>query len=312
MPSYFQTYGGSVLSAAIDKYVYVSVNRRFSRTILLKYSEMEEVQDVHAIRHRIIRNALLRFRDADGLEITTTADLPSGTGLGSSGAFSVGLVHALNSLHGSDQASSGPQELAEAAFRLESQYAEGQTGIQDPYISAFGDIHNFEISRDGQVLSTKVSLSDRFREEFQMRSFLLFTGFSRDADDLLAAQSSRSLAGETKVIENLHETRALAGVALEAIKNGDVNALGQVFNEQWELKRRRSPGSTPEYIANLAKECRDNGARYIKLVGAGGGGFLLMIADDPLRLHRWLSGSNAQFFPLRLARHGSTVISDSR
>jgi D-glycero-alpha-D-manno-heptose-7-phosphate kinase len=278
LPSYYRGHGGFLVSGAIDKYVYMLTHTVFQRRYRMKYNELEEVDEISKIRHPILREALLRHWRGDPLEIASVADVPAGTGMGSSGAFAVcllkGLAHARRT-------SITAGDLAEAACEIEIDVLGEPVGKQDPYVSAHGGICAYTFDRDGGVAVESLQLEPGVLRRLRDQMLLFYTGEARSASKLLADQDERSKAGEEEMIDNLHRTKELGVRSRELLLAGDLDAYAELMHEHWEHKRRRSPGMTDEHIDTLYMLARRSGALGGKLVGAGGGGFLLVYASRP-------------------------------
>ncbi len=282
LPSYYSNHGGFLIAAAINKYVYVTVNRPFKEGIYLKYSNMEHVELVASVTHPIIREALdeLKLRTPQ-IEITTVADIPSGTGLGSSGSFTTGLLKALYThYHRNIQ----PAELAELACKIEIQKLKEPIGKQDQYISAIGGITAFNFSRDGSVKAEPLHISTDTLHNLEDNLLLFFTGISRSASSILSDQNEKSQANNSEMIENLHLVKDLGLRSRDALLAGDTILFGEIMHEHWLHKRSRSVGISSDFINHAYNEAMTNGAVGGKLVGAGGGGFLMFYAKDKTRL----------------------------
>jgi D-glycero-alpha-D-manno-heptose-7-phosphate kinase len=278
LPSYYREHGGFLVSGAIDKYVYMLTHTVFQQRYRMKYSEMEEVDEVSKIRHPILRETLLRHWRGNPLEVASVADVPAGTGMGSSGAFTVcllkGLAHARRT-------SITAGALAEAACEIEIDVLGEPVGKQDPYVSAHGGICAYTFNQDGSVDVESLQLDADVLRRLRDQMLLFYTGESRSASQLLSDQDERSKAGDQEMIENLHHTKELGVRSRELLLEGDLAAYAELMHEHWEHKRRRSPGMTDESIDRLYTLARRSGALGGKLVGAGGGGFLLVYASRP-------------------------------
>jgi D-glycero-alpha-D-manno-heptose-7-phosphate kinase len=278
LPSYYRDHGGFLVSGAIDKYVYMLTHTVFQRRYRMKYSEMEEVDEISKIRHPILRETLLRHWHGNPLEVASVADVPAGTGMGSSGAFAVcllkGLAHARRT-------SITAGALAEAACEIEIDVLGEPVGKQDPYVSAHGGICAYTFNPDGTVEVESLQLDPSVLRRLRDQMLLFYTGEARSASKLLADQDERSKAGDSEMIENLHHTKELGVRSRELLVTGDLDAYAELMHEHWEHKRRRSPGMTDRNIDTLYTLARRSGALGGKLVGAGGGGFLLVYASRP-------------------------------
>jgi D-glycero-alpha-D-manno-heptose-7-phosphate kinase len=278
LPSYYRGHEGFLIAAAIDKYVYVSVMRPFDEGIYLKYSEQENVRAVEEVKHPIIREALaMQGLKTPQIEITTLADIPSGTGLGSSGSFTTALLRALYA-HRRKHILSG--ELAETACHIEMNLLDRPTGKQDQYISAFGGITAFTFHKDDTVAASPLKIPIETVFDMEDGLLLFFTGFSRSASDILKDQHERSRENDAAMLDNLHFIKDLGYRSKDALENGDLAKFGELMDEHWRHKRKRSQGMSNSKIDEWYRLAMDNGALGGKLVGAGGGGFLMFLARD--------------------------------
>jgi D-glycero-alpha-D-manno-heptose-7-phosphate kinase len=284
LPSYYKDYGGFVLSAAIDKYVYVSVMRPFVQGIILKYSTIENVKTVEQIEHKIIREVLLleNLRTPQ-LEVSTLADIPAGTGLGSSGSFTTALIKALCAHY---RKNIHPLQLAELACKIEIEKLGEPIGKQDQYIAAYGGITEFNFHKDGSVSSAPLKLSVQSVHDLEDNLLLFFTGISRSAGSILKDQVDKSKVKDSKMVENLHFTKDLGLRSKAALVTGDNMKFGELMHEHWEHKKSRSSGMTSEFIDSAYSQAIKSGAVGGKPVGAGGGGFLMFYANDKEKLRR--------------------------
>jgi D-glycero-alpha-D-manno-heptose-7-phosphate kinase len=290
LPSYYENYGGFVVSGAIDKYVYMLTHTAFQRRYRMKYSEMEEVEQIKEIRHPILRESLLRHWHGNPLEIASVADVPAGTGMGSSGAYTVCLLKGLAQAR---RRSITPGELAEAACEIEIDVLGEPVGKQDPYASAHGGICAFTLNRDGKVDVESLELSPETLRQLREHLLLFYTGEARSASKVLADQDTRSKAGDGLMTENLHRTKDLGTQSYELLKRGSLEGYAELMHEHWENKRRRSPGMANDHINDLYAIARRSGAVGGKLVGAGGGGFLLVYTSRPEETRRAMCEAEA-------------------
>jgi D-glycero-alpha-D-manno-heptose-7-phosphate kinase len=306
VPSYYQEHEGFLLAAAIDRYVYVTVMRPFTEGIYLKYSEIEQVAQVVNIKHPIIREALAEFQlKTPQIEITTLADIPSGTGLGSSGSFTTALVKALYAHY---RKNIHPAQLAEMACKIEIEKLGEPIGKQDQYIAAYGGITEFNFHKDGSVTSAPLNLSVKTVHDLEDNLLLFFTGISRSAGSILKDQVDKSKANDSKMVENLHFTKDLGLRSKTALINGDTKKFGELMHEHWEHKKSRSSGMTSEFIDDAYAQAIQAGAVGGKLVGAGGGGFLMFYADDKEMLRRKMSELGLEEVRFQFDFEGTKVI----
>ena len=284
LPSYYSKFGGTVISAAIDRYVYVTVMRPFLPGIYLKYSRQERVEAIDQVEHPIIREALrlLDFKTPQ-IEITTLADIPSGTGLGSSCSFTTALLKAL---YAHRRKMILPNELAELACFIEMDRLRQPIGKQDQYIAAYGGITCFDFQQDGSVHARPLEISVDTLFDLEDNLLLFFTGFERTAGSILKDQDDRSKNDDSEMIENLHYVKELGLRSKLALESGRGGEFGEIMHEHWENKRKRSAGMSNQLIDEWYALGRANGAIGGKLVGAGGGGFLMFYASDRARLRQ--------------------------
>jgi D-glycero-alpha-D-manno-heptose-7-phosphate kinase len=278
LPSYYRDHGGFLVAGAIDKYVYLLTHTTFQRRFRLKYSEFEEVDDPREIRHPLLREALTRHWSGSPLEIASLADVPAGTGLGSSGAFTVALLKALALARSS---ATTPAGLGENACEIEIDILGEPVGKQDPYASAHGGICAYTFHRDGAVDVRPLALPERALEGLRTNLLLFFTGEVRSASRVLSDQVQRTVGGDSAMVDNLHAVKEIGERSVRLLEAGDLEAYAEQMHEHWELKRTRSPGMANERIDHLYTLARRSGALGGKLVGAGGGGFLLVYTPRP-------------------------------
>jgi D-glycero-alpha-D-manno-heptose-7-phosphate kinase len=282
--SYYRQHGGFLIAAAINKYVYVTVMRPFVAGIFLKYSQLEHVKQVEEVQHPIIREAirLLEFNEPQ-IEITTLADIPAGTGLGSSGSFTTALLKAL---YAHNRRLVHPDGLARMACEIEIDRLKEPVGKQDQYIAAYGGLTCFHFHPGGEVEAVPLQISTDTLYDLEDNLLLFFTGFSRSASDILRDQDCRSKESDHEMLANLHHVKELALASQKALEAGQAPVFGEILHEHWEHKKRRSGGMSNPRIDEWYELGRANGAIGGKLVGAGGGGFLMFYAEDRRRLRQ--------------------------
>lgn len=278
LPSYYRKYGGFILSAAINKYVYIYVNRPAADNLLrVKYTSYEQVEDVEAIRHDLVRPALTMMNIRNNVEIVSMADVPDGTGLGSSGSYLVALLTALYELK---REKVPTQELAETAVHIEMDLAKHPVGKHDHYLAAFGGIITLEISPDGKVDVALLKMSFSTSEELRSNLLLFFTGLKRSSRDILQDQKQDTLREDPAVMESLHETKVLGLRIKRLLEDGDLDGFGGLMDEHWKVKKRRSKKITDPQIDRWYGLAKASGALGGKLIGAGGGGFLMLYCPN--------------------------------
>jgi D-glycero-alpha-D-manno-heptose-7-phosphate kinase len=282
LPSYYREHSGFLIAAAIDKYVYINVHRRFVDGFLLKYSSLEEAATIDEIKHPIIREALKLVEIKErNLEITSMADIPAGTGLGSSGSFTTALLKALHSLKKNFV---HPAELAEQACCIELEKLHEPIGKQDQYISAYGGITSFRFLPDGRVEAEPLQVSEETLFNLEDNLLLFFTGYARHASAILREQDDKSRQADAAMTENLHFIKDLGQQSQKALEAGNLEEFARLMDRHWQRKKERSKGMTNDNINAWYDWAMANGALGGKVIGAGGGGFLMFYAGDKVKL----------------------------
>jgi len=282
LASYYEKYEGFLIAGAISKYVYVNLTRPFSEGIVLKYSKIENVKKVSEIQHPIIRESLNLFNlETPQIEISTIADIPSGTGLGSSSSFTTGLLRAL---YAHKRKPIHAQELAALACDIEINKLSEPIGKQDQYIAAFGGITSFVFKADGSVVAKPLSVTPETILHLEDNLLLFYTGQTRSASKILSDQKTKSIAKNQKMIDNLHFIKDLGLRSKTALEGGQVEQFADLMHEHWEHKKSRSEGMSNMNIDRWYEIGRQNGALGGKVVGAGGGGFLMFYAHNKQKL----------------------------
>jgi D-glycero-alpha-D-manno-heptose-7-phosphate kinase len=273
LPSYYSKYGAYLLSAAINKHLYIYANRPAADDFIrLKYSTYEEVTGPDELKHDLVRPALKLLGIHNNIEIVSMADVPGGTGLGSSGTYLVALLTALHEL----QRQKVPaQALAEEACHIEMNLAGHAVGKHDHYMAAFGGITSFLIGRDGHVTVRPVEMSQTTIEDFRSNILLFYTSITRPSRQILQQQAEQTESGHAALIENMHRTQELGYRIAEALEAGSLDQFGLLLDEHWQNKKRRCSGITDPKIDSWYELARANGAVGGKIVGAGGGGFFM-------------------------------------
>jgi D-glycero-alpha-D-manno-heptose-7-phosphate kinase len=306
LASYYEDHGGFLVAMAISKHVYISLHRRFDPGTLLRYSEIERVECVDEVRHPIIRECLKATNTpARNLEITSMADVPAGTGLGSSGSFTTALLKALHIYH---KRYIDMSALAKLACHIEIERLREPIGKQDQYIAAFGGLTAFTFERDGSVGVETLEISEETHEDLEDNLVMFFTGRLRNASAILKDQDSRSKSADRAMIDNLHRVKELGYRTRDAFVRGDLRQWGEIMREHWEAKKKRSAAMTSPAIDEYYDLALRNGAIGGKLVGAGGGGFLLFYAEDPRRLRKAMSRAGLPELFVHLDVEGAKVV----
>lgn len=306
LPSYYRRFGGFLIAAAIDKYVYITLHQTFWRELVVKYSQLERVESVAQIQHPIVREALRMVGlDAPNLEITSMADIPAGTGLGSSGSFTTALMRALhayckNLVH--------PADLAAQACEIELEKLGEPIGKQDQYIAAYGGITCFRFGADDKVEAWPLRLSAETLLNLEDNLILLFTGYARSASEILKEQDTRSKGNDSDMIENLHFVKDLGLKSQEALEAGRLEDFADLMNVHWEHKKKRSGSMSNSNIDEWYELARKNGALGGKLIGAGGGGFLLFYCEDKKRCRHALTEAGMREVRFRFDFEGTRIV----
>jgi D-glycero-alpha-D-manno-heptose-7-phosphate kinase len=307
--SYYREHEGFLIAAAIDKYVYVTVMRPFTEGIYLKYSQLEHVEKISQVHHPIIRESLslLGFKTPQ-VEITTLADIPAGTGLGSSGSFTTALLKALYTHR---RRHLNQVELAELACHIEIDRLGEPIGKQDQYIAAVGGVTCFTFHRDDSVSAAPLSISMDTMFDLEDNLLLFFTGISRSAGSILKDQNTRTKQSDGDMLANLHYVKDLGYRSKQALEKGNTRLFGELMHEHWEHKKRRSGHMSNSKIDEWYELGMKNGAVGGKLVGAGGGGFLMFFAEDRNRLRRAMAHACLEEVRFRFDFEGTKVTMSS-
>ena len=306
LPSYYREHEGFLIAAAIDKYVYVTINRPFNEGIYLKYSEIEHVKTVDEVSHNIIREALrLENLNTPQVEISSIADLPSGTGLGSSGSFTTALLKALYAYR---HRHINPEELAELACAIEIDRLKEPIGKQDQYIASVGGITCFAFHKDNSVTFAPLKISRETFHKLEDNLLLFFTGFSRSASEILKDQHIKSQKNDLDMLNNLHFVKEIGYLSKDALESGNTDKFGELMHQHWEHKKKRSGGMSNQDIDTWYETALKNGAIGGKVVGAGGGGFLMFMADDAAKLRSAMTKSGLQEVRFKFDFEGAKVI----
>jgi D-glycero-alpha-D-manno-heptose-7-phosphate kinase len=281
LPSYYSKHGGFILSAAINKYVYIYVNRPAADNLLrVKYSRYEQVSSVDEIQHDLVRPSLKTLEIDGCLEIVSMADVPDGTGLGSSGSYLVALLTALYELK---RERVPAQALAELAVHIEMDLAGHPVGKQDHYLACFGGITCLEIATDGAVCVSPLKMAVTDSEELQRSTLLFFTGLQRSSRQILQAQKDDTIRADPVVLDSMHRTKELGYRVKDVLERGDLDEFGRLLDEHWQNKKRRSGSITAPQIDQWYELAKRHGALGGKLIGAGGGGFLMLCCPSAVK-----------------------------
>jgi D-glycero-alpha-D-manno-heptose-7-phosphate kinase len=282
LPSYYERFGGFLIAAAIDRYVYITLHENFTPDLIVKYSRLERVSDASKLEHPILRETFaLLGMNGSGLELASMADIPAGTGLGSSGSFTTAL---LKVLHAHQKDLVHPAELAAQACDIELNRLKEPIGKQDQYIAAYGGITCFKFLPNGSVEAWPLKISEETRDNLEDNLLLFFTGYSRSASAILKEQDQKSRQSEAGMIENLHFIKDLGLQSQRALEAGDLREFARLMDVHWRRKKQRSGGMSNPKINEWYDFAMANGALGGKLIGAGGGGFLMFYTEDKAKL----------------------------
>ena len=307
LPSYYSQYGSFLVSAAIDKYTYLTVNKRFDDSIRVSYSRTEIVDKVEEIQHPLVREALKLLKLNRGIEIVSIADVPANTGMGTSSSFTVGL---LNALHTFKQEHVSAQTLAEEACKIEIDILGEPIGKQDQYLGAFGGVTCLDIDREGKVTVSPLSLPDDTLELLESNILLFYTGIKRSASEVLRDQSDASRQNDERVNNALHTIKEIGKQIKVALESGNLRLFGELLDAHWETKKKLSDKVTVEQIDRWYEVGKRNGALGGKLMGAGGGGFLMFYCEneDKRRLRGAMAAEGLRQMRFHIDFEGSKVL----
>lgn len=309
LPSYYTRFGSTFISAAINKYVYISIHKNFHNEYFLRYSQTERVKQISEIKHPILREALRMVGEPTALEISSFADIPAGTGLGSSGTFTVGLLKALMT---SQKIPHTPAALAEMACEIEMEKLGAPIGKQDQYISAFGGLTKFSIDNSGVVAAQQLQMQPHDLVDLEEHLLLLFTGYSRSANEILGEQVMKSTNVDhelnREMIDNLHFVAELGSQIEKSLIDGKLSEFGRLMDIHWQNKKKRSGRMSNSQIDEWYQLAMKNGALGGKLIGAGGGGFLMFFVDDKRRVRRVLREAGMQDVPFQFDYLGAQTL----
>jgi D-glycero-alpha-D-manno-heptose-7-phosphate kinase len=306
LPSYYEKFGGFLVAAAIDRYVYITLHDTFVPDLIVKYSELERVPDASQLKHPILREAFgLTGVDGHFLELTSMADIPAGTGLGSSGSFTTALLKAL---HAHKRSLVHPAELAAQACKVELELLKEPIGKQDQYIAAYGGITCFKFLEDGRVEAWPLKLSRETRDNLEDNLLLFFTGYSRSASAILKEQDQKSKSDDKSMIENLHFVKDLGLQSQTALEGGNLAEFARLMDVHWQRKKQRSGGMSNPKINEWYDLAMANGALGGKLIGAGGGGFLMFYSEDKVKLRHAMTKAGLQEVRFRFDFEGTKLV----
>ena len=306
LPSYYKKHSGFLIAAAIDKYVYITLHNIFVPELIVKYSKLERVPHAEQIQHPIIREAFkLLGHNGQWLEMTSMADIPAGTGLGSSGSFTTALLKAL---HAYKKNIVHPRELAEQACHIEIDLLNEPIGKQDQYIAAYGGLTCFQFLPNGHVEAQPLKVDSETMYNLEDNLLLFFTGYSRAAGTILKEQDEKSRQNNKDMTDNLHFVKDIGYQSQEALESGNLMRFGELMNVHWEHKKKRSGGMSNPDIDKWYDHAMENGAVGGKVIGAGGGGFLMFYAADKTKLRHAMRQTKLTEVRFRFDFEGTKVV----
>lgn len=306
LASYYEKREGFLISAAIDKYVYILINKTFDRSLRLKYSKLESVKHASELQHPIVREALhILDLENEALEICSMADIPAGTGLGSSSTFTTALLLAL---HGYKNDIVGKRKLAEEACEIEIGRLKEPIGKQDQYISTYGGITCMNFQKDGFVQVEPLMISRETLYNLEDNLVLFFTGYSHSAGDILGEQDKKSKSNNDDMLKNLDFVKQLGLDSKQAFEEGNLDKFAEIMNVHWEYKKKRSGGMSNPEIDEWYEYALKNGASGGKLIGAGGGGFLMFYVRDKVKLRAAMGKIGLEEVRFRFESEGAKLL----
>jgi D-glycero-alpha-D-manno-heptose-7-phosphate kinase len=305
LPSYYREHEGFLVAAAIDRYVYITIHQMFQSGFIIKYSQLERVERRENIHHPIVREALALTGVTDKVEITSMADIPAGTGLGSSGSFTTALLRAL---HAHQKTIISTHDLAEQACHIEIERLREPIGKQDQFIAAYGGVTCFRFNKSGAVDVWPAAVSAETLYNLEDSLVMFFTGTSRSASAILKDQDDRSKSKDSAIIENLHYVKDLGLRSLKALETGDLRKFGALMDEHWQHKKKRSGTMSNPEIDKWYELALRNGALGGKLIGAGGGGFLLFYTEDKKLVRHALREAGLEEVRIRFDFEGTKTL----
>ena len=306
LPSYYEEHGGFLIAAAIDKYVYITLHKTFVDDLIVKYSRLERVEHAGRLEHPIVREACALLQmDGRSLEITSMADIPAGSGLGSSGSFTTALLKAL---HTYKKNIVRPAEIAAQACQIELEKLHEPIGKQDQYIAAVGGVTSFHFLPGGKVEVIPVELAEETLFNLQDNLLLFFTGYTRSASKILQEQNDKTKSVDKAMVENLHFVKELGVQSKEALEAGNLREFAQLMDVHWQRKKERSGGMSNAQINEWYDFAMANGALGGKLIGAGGGGFLMFYSEQTTRLRRAMREQGLREVRFRFDFEGTKIV----
>ena len=306
LPSYYLKRNGFVVSAAINKYIYISIGQTFNKKFLLKYSKFAEVSDIKKIKHPLFRETLKELKIRTPVNISSHADIPSGSGLGSSGCFTVALIKALNGIRNKKIDN---KKLAELACKIEITKLKEPVGKQDQYASTFGGLRSYNFLKSGEVIIKNIKIKKKKLINFKNSLSMYYTGILRDSYDILKTQDIKSKRMNKEMLINLDMIKEMGFNTKYILEKGNIEEYGYLLNDHWKTKKKRSPNMTSKFINKLYDYGLKNGATGGKLIGAGGGGFLLFFSNNVKELDAAFNKINIKKMNFDFEFDGAKILS---
>jgi D-glycero-alpha-D-manno-heptose-7-phosphate kinase len=306
LPSYYKEHEGFFISGAINKYIYVTIHKRFLPGLKVSYSKTENVKNASELEHPIVREVLKYFGINDGLDIISLADMPAEVGLGSSGSFTVGLLKALYAYQNIQKS---PAEIAEEACDIAMNRLHEPSGKQDEYAASFGGINSYRIDRSGKVSVEEMNLDASTVSELESNIMLFYTGVTRSSNTVLSKQQERISDPSTDTLEKMHAIKRIGLESKKALQSGNLRRFGELLHEHWLVKRGITDNMSSDDIDRWYSVARENGAIGGKIAGAGGGGFLMLYCeDDKQRLRSAMAKEGLKEFEFKFDFEGSRTV----
>lgn len=311
LKSYYSKYGGFLIAAAINKYVFITANERFYNSIRLSYSQTEIVASVNQIKHRIFREAIKFLGISNGIELVSIADVPANCGLGTSSSFTVSLF---NALHTYKKDFITQRQLAEEACHLEIDILGEPIGKQDQYIAAFGGITCLTFEKNGEVIVEPLQISYEALDQLENNILLFHSGIERSASEILSEQDEKSKKDDPEILSNLHQIKEIGLETRKALGKGNVDKFGELLHVHWETKKRRSQRMTDPFIDECYEFARKNGALGGKIIGAGGGGFFMFYCNNnnKSKLYQAMKKVDLKPMKFRFDPEGAKILANIR
>lgn len=306
LPSYYEENEGFLIAAAINKFVYLTMHENFADEILVKYSKTEKARNADELKHPIFRECIKMLGlENESFEIQSMADIPAGTGLGSSSSFTTALLKCLHEYKGELV---DTEELAREACEIEMERLKEPIGKQDQYIAAYGGIRAMWFRKDGTVDIEPLNMTKETLYNLEDNLVLYFTGFERSASQILKEQDDKTKASDSGMKQNLDMVKQMGLDSRAAFEKGDLRAFADIMNHHWEIKKKRSNAMSNPRIDEWYEHAMKNGALGGKLIGAGGGGFLMFYSEDKVRLREAMLGSGLKEVRFRFENQGTRLI----